>query len=384
MDKHYKLLMIIFALMSFSIGIWGSFRQLWLESNNFSIQSISRILSISLICSSIISLIISLFSSKVKIKNIIILSLIFRSISMIFLLITKNIFYIKMCMLLSIMCEVIFTISSFPILSFSNKSNDSFKKKTIIEYFSKDIGIILCGFLIGINFGKYIFDFNGCLILSLLSNIISCILLFIYKDKENIKEKLTLKKSFKEIFSSKINNIFLFNQLVINISYGIVFDLIMLLLTNYIGFEVKTASLFLILSNLLGSIITSIFNKFSNKLSGSISTIIKFGSRSIFYLMAFLLNNKIGFIIAIIMANVTSRILEDKVTGVYLNRIDNENQFLFENIRYFIASISEGIGAFLAGILLLSSFKILFLGAFIVTLIQTLIQLYLEKINMPN
>ena len=100
--------------------------------------------------------------------------------------------------------------------------------------------------------------------------------------------------------------------------------------------------------------------------------------------MAFLLNNKIGFIIAIIMANVTSRILEDKVTGVYLNRIDNENQFLFENIRYFIASISEGIGAFLAGILLLSSFKILFLGAFIVTLIQTLIQLYLEKINMPN
>ena len=376
-----NILLIVFALMSFSIGIWTNYRSMWLESINFNVQSISRILSVALICSSIIAFIISLFSSKIKVKNVIVLSMIIRIISFISLLTINNEFIIKTSMLLTIMCEVIFTISFYPLLSNINKSDESYKKKTVVEYFSKDAGIIICGLLIGISFGKYVFNYNGCLILALISTIISCIFLLFVKDIEKNKEKLTLKNTFKNIFTSKVNNIFLFNQLIINISYGIVFDLIILLLTNYVGFSVTIASILIIISNLIGSILASIFNKFSNKLSGYISTIIKFGTRSIGYLLAFILNNNIGFIISIILAHVTSRILEDKVTGVYQRRIDNNSQFLFENIRYFVCSVGEGIGAFLAGILLLSSFKTLFLGAFIVTLIQTFIQLYLEKIK---
>ena len=63
--------MITYALMSFSIGIWANYRSLWLESRNISLDNISLILSISFICSAIISIIISLVSSKIKIKNLI-------------------------------------------------------------------------------------------------------------------------------------------------------------------------------------------------------------------------------------------------------------------------------------------------------------------------
>lgn len=379
--NNEKILMIVLAFMSFSIGIWTNYRSMWLESINYDVQTISRILSVALVCSSIIAFIISLFSSKIKVKNVILLSIFLRIVSFIVLLVLKNDFIIKTCMLLTIMCEVIFTISFYPLLSNVSKTDESYKRKTIIDYFAKDAGIIICGLLIGVSFGKYIFDYNGCLVLSLISSIISFIFLILIKDIESNKNEISLKNSFIKIFSSKINNIFLFNQLVINISYGIVFDLIVLLLVNYVGFDVSIASIFIILSNLLGSILTSIFNKFSNKLSGSISTIIKFGTRSFGYFLAFLLNNSYGFVIAILIALVTTRILEDKVTGVYLRKIDTDSQFLFENIRYFIASIAEGIGVFLAGLLLLSSFKVLFLFASLVTLIQTLIQLYLEKIN---
>lgn len=379
--NNEKVLMFVLAFMSFSIGIWTNYRSMWLESINYDVQTISRILSVALTCSSIIAFIISLFSSKIKVKNVILLSIFLRIVSFIVLLVLKNDFIIKTCMLLTIMCEVIFTISFYPLLSNVSKTDESYKRKTIIDYFAKDAGIIICGLLIGVSFGKYIFDYNGCLVLSLISSIISFIFLILIKDIESNKNEISLKNSFIKIFSSKINNIFLFNQLVINISYGIVFDLIVLLLVNYVGFDVSIASIFIILSNLLGSILTSIFNKFSNKLSGSISTIIKFGTRSFGYFLAFLLNNSYGFVIAILIALVTTRILEDKVTGVYLRKIDTDSQFLFENIRYFIASIAEGIGVFLAGLLLLSSFKVLFLFASFVTLIQTLIQLYLEKIN---
>jgi hypothetical protein len=99
------------------------------------------------------------------------------------------------------------------------------------------------------------------------------------------------------------------------------------------------------------------------------------------YIVAFILNTRITFIIAIVIAFITSRILEDKVTGSFLQIIDENNQFLYGNIRYFIVSLGEGIGAFLAGLFLTKSFGFLFLGAAIITIIQTIIMLYLDKLK---
>ena len=64
-----KILLVVLFFMSFSMGVWSNYRQLWLEERLFSITDISKILSVALICSSIISFIISLFSGKIKIKD---------------------------------------------------------------------------------------------------------------------------------------------------------------------------------------------------------------------------------------------------------------------------------------------------------------------------
>jgi tetrahydromethanopterin S-methyltransferase subunit C len=132
---------------------------------------------------------------------------------------------------------------------------------------------------------------------------------------------------------------------------------------------------------MLGTVATTIFNRFSDKLSIGKSSIIKFGIRALGYIVAFILNTRITFIIAIVIAFITSRILEDKVTVSFLQIIDENNQFLYGNIRYFIVSLGEGIGAFLAGLLLTKSFGFLFLGAAIITIIQTIIMLYLDKLK---
>lgn len=381
--KDENILMIVYALICFSVGVWSNYRQLWLSEFGFSVTEISRIFSVALICSAIISFIISIFSVRVKVKNVVFLSIIFRSISMLMLFVTKDVFLIKTSTLLCIMSDVIFSISFYPMLTFVTKTDESYRKKTLIEYIAKDIGIISCGLLIGVTIEKYIFNYNTCLIIAIISCMLSGFILLFFngEEKHNRKEKLTLKKSFKEILSSKINRTFLYNQLIINISYAIVFDLIMIILTGYIKFEVSFASVFIIICNVAANVVNMLINKFGKKLSIKSSSIIKFGIRTLGYIVAFVLNDITGFIIAIVIGFLTSRILEDKVTGSFLQLIDEEKQFLHSNIRYFISCVGEGIGAFIAGLLLSISFKYIFLGAATLTLIQTIIQVYMAKLK---
>lgn len=382
-QKKVNILMMVLAFMSFSTGIWSNYRQLWLQTVGFSVSEISRILSVGLICSAIISFIISSFSTRIKVKNVILLALILRSLAMFLLLFIKDLYVIKTCLLIGIMCEVIFSISYYPLLSFIDKSDETYKRKNIVNYVTNDIAVIGCGLLIGVTLGKFVFDYTTCLVLSIGFCLATILFLMLYDHKEVRKKNKSISviKSLKTLLNDKINNIYLVNQLLVNISYGIVFDLMMLLLIDYLKFEVSFASILIIICNLIGTILAIIFNKYGTKLSVSISALIKFGSRASMYFIAFLMNSRISFIFAIIVAYVTSRILDNKTSGVFVERVDKEEQFLFSNIRYFAVCIGEGIGAFLAGILLGYSLKVLFLGASVVTILQTLVLIYLDKLK---
>ena len=377
--RNENSLMIILALMSFAIGIWENYRQLWLESIGFNIVNISRIYSVALICSSIISFIISIFSSKIKIKSIISLSIVFRIISLLVLLFTKDTFTIKVSFLLCIMSDIIFSISFYPLLTYITKTEESFKKKTLIEYFARDIGIVSCGLLIGVYIGKYLFNYETCLIISLIISVVAFILLFRFKSNERHHHNVV--DSFKLILKKKVNRVFLYNQVIIKISYGVVFSLLMLILVNYINFDVSIASVYIIVCNVIGSFLALIFTKIGKNFTTTKSAIVKFGSRIMFYLLAFIFHNKVFFILALTIGNVTSRMLEEKITAPFLKDIKSDDQFLFSNFRYLSLCLGEGIGAFLAGILIIYSLKYLFLGAIIFTIIQIIIYSYMDKLR---
>lgn len=378
-----NVLMIVLAFISFSIGIWSNYRQLWLKSIGFDIVSISRILSVALICSAIISFVISIFSTKVKIKSVTLMCIIFRAIALSILLVNRNTYIIKICMLLSIMRDVMFSISYYPLLSIVNKGESAYRKQNLISYLAKDTGIISCGLLIGITIGNRIFDYNSCLFIALISSLMGAFILILFNQNKYYKKRnvLPIKKALKNLYKSKINNYFLFTQLIMNISYGIVFGIMMLILTNYINFSVSVASIFIIVCNLLGSIACSLFIKHGKDLSNYASIFIKYGTRVLIYLIAFLTNNIVFFVIAIIVAHITGRILDDKINGVYVRKIDTNSQFLFGNIRYFVLSLGEGIGTYLAGYLIQISFRSIFLGAAVFTMLQIILFVNLGKIK---
>ena len=377
------LLMIVLAFMSFSIGIWRNYRQLWLENIGFDVQSISKVLSVALICSAIISFIISIYSTRVKVKNVIMLTGTLRALAMLVLLLNSNTYIIKVCMLICIMCETTFSIAFYPLLTTINKERSAFAKQALINYLGKDAGVIVCGLLIGVTVGNIVFDYNSCLFLAMISTILSILFLILFNENKTYKKRnvLPLKKALKNLIKSRVNNYFLFSQFIMNISYGMIFGLAMLILTNYIGFSVSIASIFIIVCNLIGSIACSLFNRYGENLTFKASTLIKYGSRVISYLIAFLMPNTLSFVIAMIIAHISERILDDKVTGTYLARIDTNSQFLFGNIRYFILSLGEGIGVYLAGYMLEISFRSLFLGASVFTILQIIMFLNLDKIK---
>lgn len=378
-----NVLMIVLAFISFSIGIWSNYRQLWLKSIGFDIVSISRILSVALICSAIISFVISIFSTKVKIKSVTLMCIIFRAIALSILLVNRNTYIIKICMLLSIMCDVMFSISYYPLLSIVNKGESAYRKQNLISYLAKDTGIISCGLLVGITIGNRIFDYNSCLFIAIISSLMGAFILILFNQDKYYKKRnvLPIKKALKNLYKSKINNYFLFTQLIMNISYCIVFGIMMLILTNYINFSVSVASIFIIVCNLLGSIACSLFIKHGKDLSNYASIFIKYGTRALIYLIAFLTNNIVFFVIAIIVAHITGRILDDKINGVYVRKIDTNSQFLFGNIRYFVLSLGEGIGTYLAGYLIQISFRSIFLGAAVFTMLQIILFVNLGKIK---
>ena len=378
-----NLLMIVLAFMSFSIGIWRNYRQLWLENIGFDVQSISKVLSVALICSALISFLISIYSTRVKVKNVIMLTGTLRALAMLVLLLNSNTYIIKVCMLICIMCETTFSIAFYPLLTIVNKDRSAFAKQALINYLGKDAGVIVCGLLIGVTVGNIVFDYNSCLFLAMISTILSILFLILFNEKKTYKKRnvLPLKKALKNLIKSKVNNYFLFTQFIMNISYGMIFGLVMIILTNYIGFSVSIASVFIIVCNLIGSFACSLFNRYGDNLTFKISTLIKYGSRVISYLIAFFMPNVLSFVIAMIIAHISARILDDKVNGAYITRINTNSQFLFGNIRYFILSLGEGIGVYLAGYMLEISFRSLFLGASIFTILQIIMFLNLDKIK---
>ena len=373
--KDEYVLLTVYAIMSFSLGVWSNYRQLWLKDIGFDVSSISKLLSVSLICSSIIIFIISFFSNKINLKKLITLSLIFRTLSLFTIMFVDDNYIVKVCMLLCIMCENIFVLTFYPLLSLVNKSNYIYKKQVSINYFAKDSAIILCGLLLGLTIGKYTIDYNTCLFIVYVCTLISTVIMLFFKNDYFI-QKNKFKKFFESvfgIFKDKRINYYLLGQFICEVGYNMIFGMLMLLLTDYLNMGVSIASIFIIVCSVLGSIISKLLSKKSDDFSLFKSYLIKYGTRILVYLCAFIVNKPVIYVFSICISYITTKILDDKVNGTFIREISDDSRFLFGNIRYFILNIADGIGVFIAGVLFDISLSYLFLCAFLLTVISLVI-----------
>lgn len=380
LSKKENKILVMLAFFSLSVGLWTNFKELWLQSNNLDVGQISGVLSFATFLSAVIIIIIA---TKIKLKNIVLLikyTLIIKILVMLLLFLFNNSnlkFVIYFLIILDMMLEKIYITSIYPLIVLIKKDDDFYSKRKLTEYLFRDLGIFLGALFIGKNIFNFNVNYNVCLFVSVIIMMYSVISLSSIKiDSQNVKSKV----SFKEIFDSKINNVYFMYGIFANIAMKSALGLKMLMLTNKLSFSVTNATLYVLIIGLLSDIVGIIILKKITFKNNYINIFIKFGIRNILYLTAFLSNNVNVIMIAITWSLLISTAYENITEAPYINRIKDSNQLFFNSVRYGIWIIGESIGLFFAGVMYKLGLRYIFGFSSIFILLQIICQIIL--INM--
>ena len=361
--KDENKILIMLAFFSISIGLWGNFRQLWLQNNNFSVTQISNIISIGTFISVIGIALIGKYVTLNKLKKTLTCILITKFINMLVLYYlneTNQTGLINLSIVIDIVMEYIIITSIYPLITTIVKSNTIYSKRKLTEYLFRDIGILFGGIFIGKNIAGILVNYNICLIISNIFLLISIIT--IMNIKINNMEEVQNKKDsiFKYIFKNKIILLYLLDVFIGTIAMSTALGLKMLILTNYYAFSDSIATNYLLIVGLIADGIGILALKYLTPKNDYLTITIKFGIRFMGYVIAFISDDLNVTLIAITWSLLISTAYENICDGVYINRVEKENQLSFANVRYIIRFLGEAIGVFFCGIMYEIGLKYMF------------------------
>lgn len=351
--KTENKILIIFLLFSISIGLWNNFKQLWMQDNGLVPTEISRILSFGPLFCVVGILIFSKYIKFDKIKSFITITLLVKIINLIILFLINNTSlstFINLSIIIDIIIERLIIISIYPLIVTIKKSNTLYSKRKLVEYTGRDIGVLIGGFIIGKVFLGIMFNYNVCLLISLIFSIIALIILS--NIKMNSVEVNTSKENiFKYIFTNKFRVTYILYCLIGQIAYFTALGLKMLTLTNYLNFTDSSATKYFLIVGILADIIGIACLKKLQPKSDYVTISIKLGIRFIGYALAFLSNNIVIVICAMTWSLLISTSYENVTDAPYINSIDNDKHLAYTNLSNMVGYLGEGIGTFLCGLM---------------------------------
>jgi len=355
-------ILIMLAFFSMSIGLWGNFRQLWLQDNSFQVIEISNIISIGTFISVIGIAIIGKYVTLSKLKQSITFVLIIKfinTLALYFLNGTNNIGLIKLTIIVDIVMEYIIITSIYPLITTIVKNDKIYSKRKLTEYLFRDVGILFGGIFIGRTISGILVDYNTCLIIS---NVFLAISLITILDMNitHAGEEKEKNSIIKNILKDKIIILYLLDVFIGTIAMSTALGLKMLTLTNYFSFPDDTATNYLLIVGLIADGIGILALKYLTPKNDYLTITIKFGIRFLGYVIAFISNNLILTLIAITWSILISTAYENICDGVYINRIEDKYQLSFANIRYIIRFVGEAVGIFFCGIMYEVGLKYMF------------------------
>ena len=378
MNKDVKKLLVMFAFYSLSSGMLYNFQELWMGTNELSINSISLVYSI---CALLTVSTIFICSNILKAKYLRrFLSILMYSkvllILLLFLLDTSGEkFLIKLLIMLDYVIDVELAISAYPLISIVEKSDKTFAKKGLIYSLFYYIGAILTAFLLGKSIGFIEISYNFYLLMAAISLLIAYIILRCvdvnkYLKKDNKEDSDALDKIVSIAKKDKITKNYLLYIFTGNISFYTINSLVLTLLVTNLSIEPSTASYLLLGLGILASIIGIIILSKLTLKNDYINIGIKFIGRMITYLLVVLFTHKVVILIAIIYTRVLSESYSHVTDAPYINRFDGDLQLAFCNLKEMVGYFSRAIGTYLCGFAITLDLRMAFLIAFVFVSIQ--------------
>ena len=352
--KNENQILIMLAFFSISVGLWGNFRQLWLQDNNFAVTNISNILSIGTLISVVIIGLIGKYVKLDRLKRVLVVVILIKFINMFWLCFLNNTSYvgkIKLSIIIDIVTEYIIITSIYPLITTIVKTGTIYSKRRLTEYLFRDVGILFGGVFIGKSIAGLLINYNACLFIANLFLMFSLFILLNIKvnNLENNNEHKEI--SSKYIFKDKILILYLFYTLIGTIAMSTALGLKMLTLTNYFNFSDNVATNYLLVIGLLADIFGIIALRYLTPKNDYLTITIKFGIRFLGYVIAFVSNNIAITLIAITWSIFISTAYENICDAVYINRLENKYQLSFSNVCHIIRFLGEAIGVFLCGLM---------------------------------
>lgn len=352
--KNENQILIMLAFFSISVGLWGNFRQLWLQANSFTVTNISNILSIGTIISVVVIAFIGKYVKLDALKNTLVIVLLIKFINMFWLYFlngTTSIEIIKLSIIIDIVTEFIIITSIYPLIATIVKSETIYSKRRLTEYLFRDIGILFGGLFIGKSIAGVTINYNACLFIANVFLICALFILFNIKitNVSNVGEDKQI--SSKYILKDKLLVLYLIYTLIGTTAMSTALGLKILALTNYFKFSDSVATNYLLVIGLLADIFGIIALKYLTPKNDYLTVTIKFGIRFLGYVIAFISNNIIITLIAITWSIFISTSYENICDAVYINRLENKYQLSFSNMCHIIRFLGEAIGVFLCGVM---------------------------------
>lgn len=353
-NKKENQILIMLAFFSISIGLWGNFRQLWLQDNGFSISQISIILSLGTFVSVLGIMFVGKFVALNKLKNIITVSIcikFFNTVLLYFCNKTGLNNYIILFTVVDIVTEYIVITSIYPLITTITKSNTIYSKRKLTEYLFKDIGILIAGIIIGKTILGILVDYNICLMISNILLLLSIIIMLGIKHIKLETKKEEQSSILNYIFKNKIIVTYLIYGFFAGVSISTGLGLKILVLKNFFNFTDSSATNYILIIDLIGDVFGILALKYMTPKNDYITITIKFGIRFIAYCIAFISNNLLITFIAITWSLFIGPAYENVCDGPYINAVKDVHQLKFTNLRYIVGFLGESVGIFLCGLM---------------------------------
>lgn len=387
MNRELKRLLIVLGLYSLADGIFYIFQELWMEENNLSVGTISTVFSICSILSVSVIFLCSNLIPKEKLKKFSCGLFILKSMVMFLLfLLNKTGFniLIKFLIMLDYVIDVELWISLYPLITIIKKDDKIYAMKDLIYDACYYIGVFLTGILLGKSIGLLKINYNFYIFIACFITFITYIILkktnleqYMKKNKQE-KQDVTnqLKSIVLKIKEDKISIMYLTYVLFGEISYSCITELQILILADYFHFSASMISNYSIILG-IGAVLvgTLVIAKLTFK-NNYVNILLKYGTRFILYLLAFVLNHKFFILLAFIFIKLSSDTYLDITDAPYVNRFKNEEQLAFNNLKEMIEYIATGIGIFFCGIALVYGVRYIFLVGGLFIMLQIAFALY--------